>query len=217
MQTINEIRKEIIPLFEPIIGEIRIKTYFSYYAIFKNNFMIALYQNKATFLRISQYDIADISQHPNTYNLSDDKIGLQSRKFHFIPSSILSDTRKFSSLIRSTINELESEKQKTNKKRSTQIRNLPNMNLKLERMLKKVGINSIQDFIQIGYISTFIRLTLHGFEPTEDLLFKLNGALNHQYIYTFTVQQKLGLMQEANDALYASGLRKRFNTNHLIM
>lgn len=214
MQTINEIRKEIIPLFEPIIGEIRIKTYFSYYAIFKNNFMIALYQNKATFLRISQYDIADISQHPNTYNLSDDKIGLQSRKFHFIPSSILSDTRKFSSLIRSTINELESEKQKTNKKRSTQIRNLPNMNLKLERMLKKVGINSIQDFIQIGYISTFIRLTLHGFEPTEDLL---NGALNHQYIYTFTYQQKLGLMQEANDALYASGLRKRFNTNHLIM
>ncbi len=39
-------------------------------------------------------------------------------------------------------------------------------------------------------MSTFIKLILQGFDVTEDLLFKLNGALNHQYIYTFTDQQK---------------------------
>lgn len=217
MQTINEIKKEISPLFEPIIGEFRLKTYFSYYAIFKNNLMIALYQNGATYLRISQKDMQSISQHTETYNLSDDKIGLQSRKFYFIPNTILANSSKLSSLINSTLAELQSEKEKIDNKRSTQIRTLPNMNLKLERMLKKVGINSIQDFAEVGYISTFIKLVMQGFEATEDLLFKLNGALNHQYIYTFTEQQKLELMQEANKALYASGLRKRFNTNHLIM
>lgn len=57
-------------------------------------------------------------------------------------------------------------------------------------------------------MSTFIKLILQGFDVTEDLLFKLNGALNHQYIYTFTDQQKRELMQEANQALYNSGLRK---------
>ncbi|HGO5854847.1 TPA: TfoX/Sxy family DNA transformation protein [Mannheimia haemolytica] len=211
MQTINEIKQEISPIFEPIIGAVRLKTYFSYYAIFKDGLMIALYQNGVTYLRIAKHDIASITQHPETYTLSDDKIGIQSRKFHFIPQTILADTPTFSALLFGIIEELQSHKQKIVQKRATQIRNLPNMNLKLERMLKKVGIHSIQDFTEMGYLSTFIKLIVQGFDPTEDLLFKLNGALNHQYIYTFTEQQKRELMQEANQALYNSGLRKRFN------
>lgn len=211
MKTVNEIRQEIAPVFESILGEFRIKTYFSYYAIFKHNLMIALYQNGATYLRISRNDMQSITLHPETYNLSDDKIGLQSKKFYFIPNTILTNSSQFSSLVQSTIDELQSEKQKIDNKRSTQIRTLPNMNLKLERMLKKVGIHSIQDFSETGYISTFIKLITQGFDASEDLLFKLNGALNHQYIYTFTIQQKKELLQEANEALYASGLRKKFN------
>ncbi len=54
MQTINEIKEEIYPIFEPIIGTIRLKTYFSYYAVFKDGLMIALYQNGATYLRIAK-------------------------------------------------------------------------------------------------------------------------------------------------------------------
>lgn len=217
MQTVNEIRQEISPIFEPVLGEFRIKTYFSYYAIFKNNLMIALYQNRITYLRISQHDMPFIVQNPETYNLSDDKIGLQSRKFYFIPNNILTNTAQLSILIHSTLEELQSEKQKIDNKRSTQIRTLPNMNLKLERMLKKVGIYSIQEFTEVGYIPAFIKLIMQGFDATEDLLFKLNGALNHQYIYTFTDQQKRKLMQEANEALYASGFKRRFNTNHLLI
>lgn len=210
MQTVNEIRQEITPIFTPIIGEFRIKTYFSYYAIFKYNLMIALYQNKNIFLRISAQDKKTIDELPETYTLNDSKIGLQSKKFYFIPQSILSDTEQLKSLVFTTIDELQAEKQKTDKKRSTQIRTLPNMNLKLERMLKKVGINSVQEFIEVGYISTFIKLVMQGFEATGDLLFKLNGALNHQYIYTFTERQKQELLQEANQALYSIGFRKRF-------
>ncbi|MFA9489212.1 MULTISPECIES: TfoX/Sxy family DNA transformation protein [unclassified Mannheimia] len=175
--------------------------------------MIALYQNGVTYLRISQKDIPPISQHAETYNLSDEKIGLQSRKFYFIPNTILANSSKLNSLIHATLEELQSEKQKIYNKRSTQIRTLPNMNLKLERMLKKVGILSIQDFTEVGYISAFIKLVMQGFEATEDLLFKLNGALNHQYIYTFSEEQKRAIMQEANQALYQAGFRKRFNTS----
>ncbi|HDL1372151.1 TPA: TfoX/Sxy family DNA transformation protein [Mannheimia haemolytica] len=211
MQTINEIKEEIYPIFEPIIGTIRLKTYFSYYAVFKDGLMIALYQNGATYLRIAKKDIEYIRQYPETCILCDEKIGIQSRKFHYIPQVLIDDTPKFSSLLFGIIEELRTEKYKISQKRATQIRNLPNMNLKLERMLKKIGIHSMNDFTQEGYMSTFIKLILQGFDVTEDLLFKLNGALNHQYIYTFTDQQKRELMQEANQALYNSGLRKRFN------
>lgn len=211
MQTTIEIKQEISPLFAPIIGEFRIKTYFSYYAIFKNNLMIALYQDGATYLRISKEDTEMISKASETYNLSDDKIGLQSKKFYFIPEAILLDTSLFSKLIHSTINELNQERQDEYDKRSTQIRTLPNMNIKLERMLKKVGICSVREFIEVGYISAFIKLVAQGFNATEDLLFKLNGALNCQYIYTFTQQQKKELLQEADQALYEHGLRKRFS------
>lgn len=212
MQTIKEINKEISPLFKPILGEFRVKTYFSYYAIFKHNFMIALYQNGVTYLRLSKQDCKNVTQHITTHNLCDDKIGLQSRKFYFIPHNVLTNTPQLTSLINSTLEELLSERQKIDNKRSTQIRTLPNMSLKLERILKKVGIHSVQDFIEAGYISVFVKLIMQGFDVNEDLLFKLNGALNHQYIYTFTEEQKLQLMQEADHALYALGLRKRFNT-----
>lgn len=211
MQTINEIRQEIAPIFTPIIGKFRLKTYFSYYAIFKDDLMIALYQNEMTYLRISEHYLETMQKNPKTYTLSDDKIGLQSKKFFYIPNSILTNAKLFSDLTLSILNELRQKQQEYNKKRATQIRHLPNMNIKIERMLKKVGIDSIQDFTNIGYISAFIKLIKQGIDATEDLLFKLNGALNHQYIYTFTQTQKQELMQEANQALYDNGLRKRFS------
>ncbi|MDD0824159.1 TfoX/Sxy family DNA transformation protein [Mannheimia sp. AT1] len=210
MQTINEIKQEITPIFTPIIGEIRLKTYFSYYAVFKDDLMIALYQNKMTYLRIAEHYLEIMQKNPETYTLSDDKIGLQSKKFFYIPNSILTNTKLFNDLTFSILNELRQKQYESNRKKATQIRNLPNMNIKLERMLKKVGIDSIQNFNDIGYISAYIKLVKLGVDASEDLLFKLNGALNHQYIYTFTEIQKRELMQEANQALYANGLRKRF-------
>lgn len=210
MQSINEIKKEISPLFSPIIGSFRLKTYFSYYAIFKNNVMIALYQNHSTYLRISAKHKEFIDNHSETYNLSDDKISLQSKSFYYIPNSILTNSNLFQELINSTLAELDQKEQETYRKKTTQIRHLPNMNLKLERMLKKVGIHSIQDFMKVGYIYAFIKLVEKGVDATAELLFKLNGALSHQYIYTFTEQQKRLLIEEADRALYEAGLRKRF-------
>lgn len=85
MQPINEIKQEISLIFSPVIGEFRLKTYFSYYAIFKNNSMIALYRNGITYLRVATKYTTFIQQHPNTYTLLDEKIGLQSKKFHYMP------------------------------------------------------------------------------------------------------------------------------------
>ncbi|QIM67533.1 DNA transformation protein [Mannheimia granulomatis] len=210
MKATNEIRQEIAPLFSPIIGQFRLKTYFSYYAVFKNDLMIALYQNNSIYLRIATKYSELIFNHPDTNPLCDDKIGLQSNKFYNLPADILANNSLFTDLVISIVDELNQLKQECHKKRATQIRNLPNMNIKLERMLKKIGILSIQDFIEEGYIKVFIKLVIQGIDVTEELLFKLNGALNHQYIYTFTEQQKRELMQEANQALYEAGLRKRF-------
>lgn len=211
MRSVNEVKQEISLVFSPIIGEFRIKTYFSYYAIFKNGLMIALYQNGTTYLRISQKHTEMIRSHPETYNLCDNKLGQQTKKFYYIPNTILFHHTLFKELTFAILNELNEEKQQLTQKRSTQIRTLPNMNLKLERMLKKVGICSVADFISSGYISVFIKLIQQGFDVSEDLLFKLNGALTHQYIYTFTETQKKELLTEANQALYDIGLRKRFN------
>lgn len=216
MQSTNEIYQEIAPVFSPIIGDFRVKTYFSYYAIFKDKSMIALYQDHSTYLRISDKYTEFIRNHTDTYNLSDDRINLQSKTFYYIPHSILSNAVILNELITSILDELEKKEQEAHRKKTTQIRNLPNMNLKLERMLKKIGIHSIQDFIKVGYIHAFITLVKQGIDATPELFFKLNGALNHQYIYTFTDQQKRLLMEEANKALYEAGLRKRFSFNSIM-
>ena len=49
MQPIQAVEKPISTLFEPIVGKVKIKTYFSYYAVFANGFMLALYKNNMVF------------------------------------------------------------------------------------------------------------------------------------------------------------------------
>ncbi|MCT8778184.1 TfoX/Sxy family protein, partial [Glaesserella parasuis] len=91
------------------------------------------------------------------------------------------------------------------------IRTLPNMTIQLERTLKKLGINSIDELIDRGEVDIFVNLLKMGIDADQAILFRLYGAINRQYIYTISDKTKQDLLNDANHALYEAGLRKRFN------
>lgn len=213
MKYIEQQTQYIRNILYPVIGETKAKIYFSYYAIFKNKLMIGLYKNEKFYLRASQSFLDEIQNSDGVVLLSDSQIGIHAKNFYLIPSSILENLNNYSHWIYAIIHEMIQQQQIISTERKDLIRTLPNMNIRIERILKKLGITSVNELISKGEIDIFIELIKIGVEANDTFLFKLYGAINHKYIHTLTPTEKSNLLSEANQALYQAGLRKRFPLN----
>lgn len=210
MCTIYEKTQEIREQLKPIIGITQAKTFFSYYAIFKNNLLFGLYKDKKFYLRMPECISIDDEFLQSLERLEDNRFGIHCKNFYHIPSSHLSDYSRLSSLIQQTLKEISHKKMRATIKRKKLIRSLPNLNISIERTLKKLGIHSINEFIERGVFTIYVELIKMGIEADHNLLFKLYGAAHRQYIYTMSPALKKLILQDANQALYDAGLRRRF-------
>lgn len=211
MQPIQAVEKPISTLFEPIVGKVKIKTYFSYYAVFANGFMLALYKNNMVFLRASTNSKAEIQQLEGTYPLQDHDVGINTKNFYAMSYKFALETPKFSIWLTSILEELTNQQRLEEEKRKTQVRSLANMNIKMERILKRINIKNVEQFRQKGYMNTFIELIKQGSDRSDVMLFRLHGAIHQKSIYHITHKERLELLKEANQALYNAGLRHRFD------
>lgn len=210
MKLIDVQTQHIRDLLYPIVGETTAKTYFSYYGIVKDNIMFALYKNNNFYLQLSKSCLPEALQHSHITLLSDEQSRIHSKTFYFIPPDIINNLDKYSHWVIQSIQEIREYRETQYIKKKQNIRALPNMNVQFERTLKKIGINSPNDLVQYGEINTFIKLLKVGIDVDQTMLFKLYGAIKHQYIYTLSEQEKENLLNEVNNALYDAGLRKRF-------
>lgn len=210
MQPVHTIEKTIDSLFEPIIGKVRIKTYFSYYGLFKDNLMFALFKDEQLYLRKTP-NLSNIVEEAEGVTLLDDKnVGISANSFYFLPNNIVNEHPSFPSWITLTIEQLRVDKEQQENKYKNQIRSMQNMNVKFERILKKIEINSVEEFKEYGYLNTFVRLIQAGSDGSDLLLYKLHGAICDRSIYSLTDEEKYNLKIEANNALREAGLRQRF-------
>lgn len=67
MSSIYKKTRLIREIFADIIGETRVKTFFSYYAIFKNDLLFGLYKNDKFYLRMPEH----ASEMNSSVSLSD--------------------------------------------------------------------------------------------------------------------------------------------------
>ncbi len=210
MQPVHTIEKTINDLFEPIIGKVRIKTYFSYYGLFKDNLMFALFKNEQLYLRKTSNLSDTIEKADGVTLLNDKNVGISANSFYFLPNNIVKEHPSFPHWIKLTIEQLKAAKSQQEDKYKNQIRSMRNMNVKFERILKKIEINSIAEFKEYGYLNTFVRLIQAGSDGSDLLLYKLHGAICGRSIYSLTDEEKYNLKIEANNALREAGLRQRF-------
>ncbi len=203
MNKIDKKTKEIRELLEPIIGKLEIKTYFSYYGLFKDNLMFGLYKDRKLYLKISK----EFIQNPPYSSIFNEKTVLMC-DFYFVSIKQRNKFLKDADWLLSLIQSLKTEREKTTEEKL--IRHLPNMNINLERLLQRNGINTVHELHKLGEVDVFVKLIKKGIDVTEPLLFKLHGALNNQLVYTLNNKQKEHLLAEADNALYDAGLRKRF-------
>ncbi|AUI66782.1 MULTISPECIES: TfoX/Sxy family protein [Glaesserella] len=194
----------------PIIGHTTAKTYFSYYGIMKDEIMFALYKNGHFYLHIPKEYLHELNQYPQITRLRDERYGINSKTFYLLPEEMMTNLFSYSHWFKQSIKSISHTRQLNYSRKKQYIRSLPNMNIQLERTLKKLGITSPSELMAQGEIAIFVNLVKIGIDVDQMMLFRLHGAIRHQYIYTLSEQEKIALLQETNSALYAAGLRKRF-------
>lgn len=210
MQPIQAVEQPISTLFEPIVGKVKIKTYFSYYGIFADGFMLALYKDNMVFLRASTNTKSEIQQLEGTYLLQDANVGINTKNFYAMPYDFAIHSRQFSIWLKSILEELTTQRILEQEKRKTQVRSLHNMSFKMEQILKRINIKNVEQFHQKGYMNTFIELIKQGADRSDLLLYKLHGAIHQKSIYHITKEERIELLREANQAFYDAGLRHKF-------
>lgn len=209
MNRIEKITQPIREILLPIVGEISAKTYFSYYGLFKNGLMFALYKEQKCYLKLAQQDIAQATAIAGVTPLSDTRIS-QSERYFLLPDTLLNNLQQYADWFKHSLTEIKQTKQQTYHRHKQKIRALPNMSFQFEKLLKWIDIYTIEELKAKGEIAVFVEFIKIGIEADHITLFKLYGALHKQLIYTIPPKVKLQLLQDANESLYAAGLRRRF-------
>lgn len=202
--------QHIKDMLSPIIGDITVINYFSYYGILKDELMFALYKDQKFYLKLNPADISSALTHEGVVNLSSTQL-TSLYKYYFLPEYILNKINAYSHWFKNSLEYIRTHKQTPYYHRKERIRSLPNMNYQLERKLRKIHIYSIEQFFKKGEINVFVELIKIGEEANHITLFKLYGAIHHQLIYTLSPEIRRNLLFQADNALYAAGLRRRFN------
>lgn len=99
-------------LLFPIIGTTYTKTYFSYYGIFKDKLMIALYKKGNFYLRASSEFIEEINNTKGTELLNDKNLGISANNFYLLPENIMNKLSDHAHWIHSIIREMSEERTK---------------------------------------------------------------------------------------------------------
>jgi DNA transformation protein and related proteins len=89
--------------------------------------------------------------------------------------------------------------QKDQKKSSKNIRlrDLPNMNWRLERMVKKAGVDSVIVFLELGAVEVFIRVReIYGIDTDTNILFRFAGAIESTHWKLLSEQKRQVLLDE---------------------
>jgi DNA transformation protein and related proteins len=89
--------------------------------------------------------------------------------------------------------------QKDQKKSSKNIRlrDLPNMSWRLERMIKKAGIDSVTAFFELGAVEIFIRVReIYGIDTDTNLLLRFAGAIESTHWALLSEQKRQSLLDE---------------------
>jgi len=168
-------KKHLQKLFENI-GPVEIRAMFGAYGVFVHKVMLALYSDGKLHLRTSfslkkEFELAGLK--PYTV-----KRGDHSYLMHYytigpelaISSCTITDFAR--RVYIETVNHFE------NKRQDKKLRQLPNLRLKIERMLKNVGILTVEDLESIGAVTAYKSISEHYSNNIGlDLLWALEGAI----------------------------------------
>ncbi|WP_260258861.1 TfoX/Sxy family DNA transformation protein [Vibrio intestinalis] len=173
--------KDSMRLFEPL-GRIKSRSMFGGFGIFADDTMFALVVHDKLHIRADDTLAVEFKQQqlePYIYH----KRGFPVvTKYFALNDEWYQDSAATLEVARGALSQAKKEKTTQAKAKPTRIKDLPNLRLATERMLKKAGIESVANLEQTGSVEAFKAIKAsHDNEVSLELLWALEGAINRTH------------------------------------
>ncbi|UGA55985.1 TfoX/Sxy family DNA transformation protein [Vibrio sp. VB16] len=173
--------KNSLKLFE-LFGKIKSRSMFGGFGIFVDDVMFALVVNDSLHIRCCESlekQFKQANYQPYVYK----KRGFPVvTKYFALPNSHWDDSDQILKIAELALKAAHKEKESNAEEKPTRLKDLPNLRLGTERMLKKAGINSVTALRTMGSVQAFKAIQASQEDQLNiELLWALEGALNGEH------------------------------------
>ncbi len=165
-------------LFEPL-GEIKSRSMFGGFGLFADETMFALVVNNQLHIRADQQTSSDFETQglkPYVYK----KRGFPVvTKYYAISNDLWESSERLIEVAKQSLEQAKLEKKQQATSKPNRLKDLPNLRLATERMLKKAGIKSVEQLEEQGALNAYKAIcNSHSAKVSIELLWALEGAIN---------------------------------------
>lgn len=194
-----------------LIGEVNIRSIFGASGFYKNDLIFSFYQNGEFYIK-AQNQFANrvkniggtLYQKDQTHHLS-----LAVNLYYNLPPHIIYDPVLFKKLLILAIKEaIREQERKANFIKLNNLKQLPNLNLKHERLLKKIRCYSVSDFMTIGALNAVVKLIKKEITIRLETVLDFVGAEKKKWVSELSEEEKLEAITALNAKLKSLGLRE---------
>ncbi|PFG45832.1 regulator of competence-specific genes [Vibrio sp. ES.051] len=172
------ILKDSMKLFEAL-GTIKSRSMFGGFGLFADDTMFALVVNNQLHIRADQKTSSDFEKQglkPYVYK----KRGFPVvTKYYAISSDLWRSNDHLVEVAKQSLENAKMEKKQQATSKPNRLKDLPNLRLATERMLKKAGIESVEKLEEEGALNAYKAIIdTHSAAVSIELLWALEGAIN---------------------------------------
>ncbi len=172
------ILKDSMKLFEQL-GHIKSRSMFGGFGLFADDTMFALVVRDKLHIRADKLSVENFEKQgfqPYVYK----KRGFPVvTKYYAVSDELWKTPDSIITLAKHALQCAKQEKQKQATAKPTRLKDLPNLRLATERMLKKAGIETVEQLQQKGSVNAYQAIkSTHNNEVSVELLWALEGAIN---------------------------------------
>lgn len=172
------ILKDSMKLFEAL-GAIKSRSMFGGFGLFADETMFALVVNDQLHIRADQQTSSNFEKQglkPYVYK----KRGFPVvTKYYAISDDLWESSERLIEVAKKSLEQANLEKKQQASSKPDRLKDLPNLRLATERMLKKAGIKSVEQLEEKGALNAYKAIRdSHSAKVSIELLWALEGAIN---------------------------------------
>ncbi|HHF6833998.1 TPA: DNA transformation protein TfoX [Haemophilus influenzae] len=200
---------KVCSLLDLLVGNVTFKNLFTGYGLFhKEETMFAIWQNKKLYLRGEDElatQLIKLGCEPFTTNELNKRFVLS--QYYALTEQVLRNNMLCRKLIILSIKQILEQKLECTLRKLNRLKDLPNLTIKHERALIKVGITNVAMLREIGAENALVELKKSGSGATLDFYWKLVCALQNKNSQMLSQAEKERLLKKLNEVLRKNGLK----------
>lgn len=201
--------ESVCSLLDQLVGNVSFKNLFTGYGLFhKEETMFAIWQNKKLYLRgegVLAIQLTKLGCESFTTNELNKRFVLS--QYYALSDQVLRSNRLCRKLIILSIKQILEQKLECTLRKLNRLKDLPNLTIKHERALIKVGITNVAMLREIGAENALVELKKSGSGATLDFYWKLVCALQNKNSQMLSQAEKERLLKKLNEVLRKNGLK----------